>query len=47
MIHMYIDIDVDDEDYNCLYQMLFDNTCMLSVGCKPMMLSTSIWLKLV
>jgi hypothetical protein len=40
MIHMYIEIDVDDEDYSCLYQMLFDNTCMFSVGFKPMMLST-------
>jgi hypothetical protein len=40
MIHMYIEIDFDDEDYNCLHQMLFDNTCMLSVGCKPMRLST-------
>jgi hypothetical protein len=44
MIHMYIEIDVDDEDYNCLYQMLFDNNCMLIVCCKPMMLSTRIWL---
>jgi hypothetical protein len=44
MIHMYIEIDVDD--YNYLYQILFGNTCMLSVGCRPMMLSTLIWLKL-
>jgi hypothetical protein len=46
MIHMYIEMNVDDEDYNYLYQTLFDNTCMLSIGCKPMMLSTLIWLKL-
>jgi hypothetical protein len=46
MTNMYIEIDVDDGDYNCLYQMLFDNTCMFSIGCKPMMLSTLIWLKL-
>jgi hypothetical protein len=45
MIHMYIEIDVDEDD-NYLYQMLFDNTCMLSIGCKCMMLSTLIWLKL-
>jgi hypothetical protein len=31
---------------NYLYQMLFDNTCMLSIGYKPMMLNTLIWLKL-
>ncbi len=43
MIHMYIEIDIDY--YNYLYQMLFDNTCMLSVGFKPMMLTTLIWLK--
>jgi hypothetical protein len=36
MIHMYIEIDIDDEYYNYLYQMLFDNTCMLSIGCTPM-----------
>jgi hypothetical protein len=36
MIHMYIEIDVDVGDYNYLYQMLFDNTCMLSIGCTPM-----------
>jgi hypothetical protein len=41
--HMSYEIDVDG---NCLYQMLFDNTCLLSIGCKPMMLSTLIWLKL-
>jgi hypothetical protein len=45
MIHMYIEIDVDEDD-NYLYQMLFDNTCMLSIGCKRVMLSTLIWLKL-
>jgi hypothetical protein len=37
-------MDVDDDNY--LYQMLFHNTCMLSIGCKSMMLSTLIWLKL-
>jgi hypothetical protein len=44
MIHMAYEKDIEDDNY--LYQMLFDNTCMLSVGCKPMMLSTLIWLKL-
>jgi hypothetical protein len=44
MIHMYIEIDVDDDKY--LYQILFDNTCMLSIGCKPLMLRTLIWPKL-
>jgi hypothetical protein len=37
-------MDVDDD--NCLYQMLFDNICMLSIGCKPMILTTLILLKL-
>jgi hypothetical protein len=40
MIHMTYEMDVDDG--NNLYQMLFDNTCMLSIGCKLMMLSTSV-----
>jgi hypothetical protein len=44
MIHMYIEIDVDDNNY--LYHKLIDYTCMLSTGYKPMMLSTLIWLKL-
>jgi hypothetical protein len=44
MIHMYMEMNVDDDNY--LYQMLFDNTCMLSIGHKPMALSTLIWLKL-
>jgi hypothetical protein len=44
MLHMYIEIDANANNY--LYQMLFDKTCMLSIGCKSMMLSTLIWLKL-
>jgi hypothetical protein len=40
MIHMYIEIDVDDKNY--LYHNLIDNTCMLSIGSKPMLLSTLI-----
>jgi hypothetical protein len=43
-LYMSYEMDVDDDNY--LYQLLFDNTCMLSIGCKPMMLSTLIWLKL-
>jgi hypothetical protein len=42
-LYMSYEMDVDG---NYLYQMLFDNTCMLSICCKPMMLSTLIWLKL-
>jgi hypothetical protein len=38
MIHMYIEIDVDDDKY--LYHKLIDYTCMLSIGCKPMILIT-------
>jgi hypothetical protein len=44
MIHvayvMYVDYD------NYLYHKLIDNTCMICIGYKPMMLSTLIWLKL-
>jgi hypothetical protein len=36
--------DVVDDNY--LYQMLFANTCVPSIGCKPTMLNTLIWLKL-
>jgi hypothetical protein len=35
MIHKYYDIDVDDKNY--LYQILFDYTCMLRIGCKHML----------
>jgi hypothetical protein len=44
MIHMAYEMNVDDDNH--LYLMLFDNTCMLCIGCKPMMLSSLIWLKL-
>jgi hypothetical protein len=44
MIHMYMEID--DEDYNCIYQSLFDSTCMFSIGCTPMIIITFTWLKL-
>jgi hypothetical protein len=45
MIHMFIEIDVDNKNY--LYQILFDYTCMLSIGCKPIMLITLAWLNLI
>jgi hypothetical protein len=45
MIHMYYELNVDDGKY--LYQMLFDNTCMLSLGCTPMIIINLTWLKLV
>jgi hypothetical protein len=44
MIHIAYEMDVNDDNY--LYQMLFGYTSMISIGCKPMMLSTLIWLKL-
>jgi hypothetical protein len=37
-LYMYYEMNVDDDKY--LYQMLFDNTCMLRIGCKPMILVT-------
>jgi hypothetical protein len=44
MIHLAFVMDIDHDNY--LYQMLFDSIWMLSTGCKPMMISTLIWLKL-
>jgi hypothetical protein len=38
MIHMYIEIDVDDDKY--LYHKLFDYTCILSISYKHMILIT-------
>jgi hypothetical protein len=38
MIHMYYEMVVDDKNY--LYQKLFNYTCMLTLGCKPMILIT-------
>jgi hypothetical protein len=38
MIHMYFAIDVDDKKY--LYHKVFDYTCMLSIGCTPMIIIT-------
>jgi hypothetical protein len=43
MIHMAHEMDIDDDNH--LYQMLFDNASMLSIGCKPTMSSSLIWLK--
>jgi hypothetical protein len=44
MIHLAYEMDVEDENY--LYHKWIDNTCMISIGYKPLMLSTLIWLKL-
>jgi hypothetical protein len=44
MIHIAYEMDIDY--VKNLYHELIDNTCMLSIGCKHMMLSTLIWLKL-
>jgi hypothetical protein len=38
MIHMAHEMDIDDDNH--LYQMLFDNAYMLSIVCKPTMSST-------
>jgi hypothetical protein len=46
MIHIYIEIDIDD---NYLYHKLIGYTCMLSIGCTPMIIITlnmaKTWLK--
>jgi hypothetical protein len=44
MIYMTYEIDIVDNNY--LYQMLLDNTCMLSMCYKSMMLITLMLLKL-
>jgi hypothetical protein len=44
MIHLAFVMDIDHDNY--LYQMSFDSIWMLTIGCKPMMISTLIWLKL-
>jgi hypothetical protein len=48
MLYLYHEMDVNylvvDEMINI--SMLIDYTCMLSIGCKPMMFSTLTWLKL-
>jgi hypothetical protein len=41
-----------DVDYLVVEEMvniskLFDYTCMFSTGCKPIMITTQTWLKLV
>jgi hypothetical protein len=43
-LYMYYEMNVVDDKY--LYQILIGYTCILSIGCKPMMLNTLIWLKL-
>jgi hypothetical protein len=44
-LYMYYEMNVDDDKY--LYQMLFDNTCMLRIGCKTYDSSDLLtWLKL-
>jgi hypothetical protein len=43
-LYMSYEMEVDD---NYLYQILFDYICMISIGCKPMIIITLIWLKLV
>jgi hypothetical protein len=43
-LYMYYEMNDDDDKY--LYHKLLDYTCMLSIGCKPMILITLTWLKL-
>jgi hypothetical protein len=43
-LYMAYDMNVGDDNYSC--HKLIDYSCMLSIGYKPMMLSTLIWLKL-
>jgi hypothetical protein len=43
---LYLYHVIDDEENRYLYQILFDYTCMLRIGCKPVMLITLTSLKL-
>jgi hypothetical protein len=43
---IYLAYEMDDDYDNYLYHKLNDITCMISIGCKPMMISNLIWLKL-
>jgi hypothetical protein len=49
MLYFYHDMDVDylvaDEMVNIL--KLFDYTCMFSIGCKTIVITTQTWLNLV
>jgi hypothetical protein len=40
---VYYEMNANDDNYLC--QILFGYTCMLSIGYKPTVLSTLIWLK--
>jgi hypothetical protein len=41
---MSYEIDVDDDNH--LYHKVIDYTCMISIGCKPMIMITLNFLKL-
>jgi hypothetical protein len=43
-LYMSYGIGVDDDNY--LYHKLVDYTCMISIGCKPMIMITLNWVKL-
>jgi hypothetical protein len=43
-LYMSYEIGVDDDNY--LYHKLVDYTCMISIGCKPMIMITLNWVKL-
>jgi hypothetical protein len=43
-LYMSYEIDVDDDNY--LYHNLIDYTCMISIGCKPMIMIILNWIKL-
>jgi hypothetical protein len=49
MLYFVHEMDIDylvvDEMINI--SKLFNYTCMFSIGCKPIMISTQTWLKLV
>jgi hypothetical protein len=49
MLHLYHEMDVDYLVANEMVNIskLFDYTCLFSIGCKPIMIATHTWLKLV
>jgi hypothetical protein len=49
MLYLVHEMDIDYlvVDKMIIISKLFDYTCMFSIGCKPIMISTQTWLKLV
>jgi hypothetical protein len=49
MLYLYLVMDVDYLVFNKMANIskLFDYTCMFSMGCEPILITTQTWLKVV